>query len=98
MKCPNCQRPFPPFTSWKMNHLNPLTCKQCGTRAKRLGRLQPLLIAVCGIIIYGFALEFMPLSTAGKLFVLGVVLFGAMWIDERTLKLTAVDDGPTESD
>jgi len=70
--------------------MNPLACKECGTRVTRDGRLQPLLIAVGGIVVYGFLMEFMPLNTVGKLFMLGVVVFGAMWLDERTLKLKVV--------
>ena len=91
MQCPDCGHGFPAFSSWKMTHLNPLQCKECGTRVAREGRLQPLLIAVGGIVVYGFIMELMPLSTVGKLFMLGVVVFGAMWLDERTLKLKVLD-------
>ena len=76
-----------PFTSWRMTPINPLTCANCGTRVVRQGRLQPLLIAVGGIVVYGFLLEMLPLNDVGRIIMLGIVLIGAMWLDERLLTL-----------
>ncbi len=98
MNCPTCGQAFKPFTSWRMTPMNPLACGQCQTRVVRDGRLQPLLIAVGGIIAYGFALEFMPLSGVGKIMVLGIVLAVAMRIDERTLTLKVFAPPPAGSD
>lgn len=90
MRCPACGDEFPRFSSLKLSPLKPVECGNCGAGVKRKGRLAPLMIAVVGILIFGYIQSVVPLETAGKILLLVGVLAVALLIDEATAKLEVV--------
>lgn len=87
MKCPSCGGEFARFTSLRLSPFKPIDCPTCGAGVKRKNKLVPLLIALTGILAFGYVQSVVPLEPAGNILLLFGILAAALLIDEATAKL-----------
>lgn len=91
MSCPCCGYEFPRYASLKLSPFTVIGCKQCGAALKRVNKLVPLLLAVGGILAFGFIQSEVDLSTVAKMVILGAIIWIVLLIDEATAKLAPTD-------
>lgn len=90
MTCPHCGNAFPRFSSFKLSPFKPLECGHCGAGVKRKGKLVPLVLAVVGILGFGYLQSVVALTTVGNLLLLLAIVGIVLVIDESTVELEVV--------
>ncbi len=93
MKCPSCDHKFPQFASWKLAFQRPLICAHCGAESRRIGKWQPVVIAVGCLLVFNYMIGLFAFTGMGTALFLIAMVLTAMWIDETWIKLTPVSGG-----